>query len=313
MRMGRDLVGYGENPPVVPWPGGARVAVNVAINYEEGAESSIAEGDERDEDVTLFGGLSADPARRSRTKESHFEYGSRAGIWRLLRILADSGVPATVFACGRALERNPRVGVAAVEAGHEVCAHGYRWRGQLGMTEEQVAEDIRRCADAIEQVTGKRPVGWYSRDGIAECARDLLAQEGFLYDSNDYSDDLPFYVPVATGNHLVVPYAGDANDARYWGAASFSTANDFFEVMQDSVRLLLEEGESAPKMMSIGFHARIGGRPGIAIALSRFLDWAKTQPGVWFATREQIARHWLEHGPQPSAPHGSVDAIGAPR
>jgi peptidoglycan/xylan/chitin deacetylase (PgdA/CDA1 family) len=299
--MNRDLIGYGEHPPVVPWPGDARVAVNIALNYEEGAESSIAFGYPVDEDPVVFGSWRSSPDKRSTMKESFFEYGSRVGIWRLLGILAQAEVPATVFACGQALERNPRVGAAIAEAGHEICSHGYRWRGQLGMTVEQELEDIHRAVEAIERTSGVRPVGWYSRDGITERTRDLLAREGFIYDSNAYSDDLPFYVPVAGGHHLVVPYTSDTNDARYWGQPGFATANDFFEVMRDTVEMLLIEGEQVPKMMSVGLHMRIGGRPGIAIAVRRFIAWCKTQPGVWFATREQIARHWLEHAPNPAA------------
>jgi peptidoglycan/xylan/chitin deacetylase (PgdA/CDA1 family) len=306
----RDLIGYADQPPVVPWPGGARVAVNIALNYEEGAESSIAFGDPVDEDPVVFGSWRSDPQRRSFMKESFFEYGSRVGVWRLLGILAEADVPATVFACGQALERNPRVGEAAAAAGHEICSHGYRWRGQVGMTIDEELDEIHRAVEAIERTGGVRPVGWYSRDGITERTRDLLAREGFLYDSNAYNDDLPFYVPVTGGHHLVLPYASDTNDARFWGQPGFATANDFFEVMRDSLEMLLIEGAEVPKMMSVGLHMRIGGRPGVAIALRRFITWAQTQPGVWFATREQIARHWLEHGPDPQ-PAAAVAAPGA--
>lgn len=305
MRMSRDLVGYGGRPPVVAWPGGARVAVSVALNYEEGAESSIANGDERDEDVSVFGTWSTSPESRSMMKESFFEYGSRVGVWRLLGILEEAGVPATVFACGMALERNPEVAAAMASAGHEICSHGYRWRGQLGMTPDEEIAEIRRAVRAIEATAGVRPVGWYSRDGITERTRDLLAAEGFLYDSNSYSDDLPYYVPVRTGHHVVVPYASDTNDARFWGGAAFATADDLDRMLRDSLELLLVEGRTIPKMMSVGLHMRIGGRPGIAIALRRFLEWAQGQDGVWFATREQIARHWLAH----VSPSGAANEV----
>jgi peptidoglycan/xylan/chitin deacetylase (PgdA/CDA1 family) len=310
--MKRDFVGYADQPPIVPWPGGARVAVNIALNYEEGAEQSIAFGDPRDEDPVVFGSWRSSPDHRSFMKESFFEYGSRAGIWRLLRILDEAQVPATVFACGQALERNPRVGSAAAAAGHEICSHGYRWRGQIGMSVDEEREEIRRAVAAIEATSGLRPVGWYSRDGITERTRDLLVEEGFLYDSNAYSDDLPYHVPAGGGHHLVVPYCGDTNDARFWGAAGFATANDFFEVMRDSVQMLLIEGEEVPKMMSVGLHMRIGGRPGVAIALRRFIAWAKEQPGVWFATRAPLARHWIVHGPAP-ARNGTAPLLAAPR
>jgi peptidoglycan/xylan/chitin deacetylase (PgdA/CDA1 family) len=295
--VNRDLIGYADRPPVVPWPGGAKVAVSIALNYEEGAESSIAFGDDVEEDVRVFGTWSAPIDRRSQMRESFFEYGSRVGIWRLLGILAEAEVPATVFACGLALERNPEVARALAASGHEICSHGYRWRGLVGLTPEEELAEIRRATAAIEATTGVRPVGWYCRDGISDRTRDLLAQEGFLYDSNSYADDLPYFVPVERGRHLVVPYASDTNDARYWGEAGLATADDFHTVLLDSLEMLLREGESVPKMMSVGLHMRIGGRPGIAIALRRFLQDALRRDGVWFATREQIARWWLEHAP----------------
>lgn len=294
--MFRDLVGYADQPPVVPWPGGARVAVSVALNYEEGAESSIAFGDAVEEDVKVFGTWSAPVDQRSQMRESFFEYGSRVGIWRLLGILDQARVPATVFACGQALERNPDVARALAESGHEICSHGYRWRGLVGMTEEEELAEIRASVRAIEATTGVRPVGWYCRDGISDRSRDLLAAEGFIYDSNSYSDDLPYFVRLTDGRrHLVVPYASDTNDARFWGDAGFATAEDFYTVLVDSLDLLLEEGAAVPKMMSVGLHMRIGGRPAIAIALRRFLETARERGEVWFATREQIARWWLEH------------------
>jgi peptidoglycan/xylan/chitin deacetylase (PgdA/CDA1 family) len=298
--VSRDLVGYADTPPVVPWPGGARVAISVCLNYEEGAESSIAFGDPRDEDVSVFGTWSASSEQRSTMKESFFEYGSRAGIWRLLGVLDEADVPATVFACGMALERNSAVAEALGMSRHEICSHGYRWRGHIALSPDEEVAEIRRAVESIEATTGRRPVGWYSRDGITEHTRAILAHEGFLYDSNAYNDDLPYYVPVAAGHHLVVPYASDTNDARYWGSAGFATAGDFYAVLQDSVEMLLLEGATVPKMMSVGLHMRIGGRPGIAIALRRFLAWAKQQPHVWFATREQIARWWISQAPAPT-------------
>lgn len=306
--MTRDLVGYGEDPPAVSWPGGARVAVSVALNYEEGAERSIAAGDEVEEDVRVFGTWSAPTDQRSQMRESFFEYGSRVGIWRLLGILAEAEVPATVFACGQALERNPQVAAALARSGHEICSHGYRWRGLVGMDAAEQLAEIRRSVRAIEATTGTAPVGWYCRDGITEGTRDLLAAEGFLYDSNSYADDLPYFVATSGGRHLVVPYASDTNDARFWGEAGFATAADFSTVLLDSLDLLLEEGETVPKMMSVGLHMRIGGRPAIAIALQRFLEAALARDGVWFATREQIARWWIEHAPSdlPARQQGAV-------
>jgi allantoinase len=294
----RDLVGYGETPPVVQWPGGAKVAVSIALNYEEGAESSIALGDDSDEDITVFGGWSSPPERRSMMKESFFEYGSRAGIWRLLNILREFDVKSTVFGCGLALERNPEAAKAMIRDGHEVACHGYRWRGTIGMDFDEELADIRRCIASIENTTGVRPVGFYLRDGITERTREILVNEGFLYDSNSYSDDLPYFVPAGGKQHLIVPYAGDTNDGRFWGSGSLATANDFLTVLKDSLDMLLIEGQMVPKMMSVGIHTRIGGRPGVAIALRRFIEYALAQDGVWFATRAQIAQRWIDQASQ---------------
>ncbi|WP_406630912.1 polysaccharide deacetylase family protein [Amycolatopsis sp. WGS_07] len=294
----RDLIGYGEHPPAVPWPGGAKVAVSVVLNYEEGAESSIAHGDEADEDISVFGGWSSPPERRSMMKESFFEYGSRAGVWRLLGILREFAVPSTVFACGMALERNPQVAEALIREGHEVACHGYRWQGTVGMPEEDEREEIRRARESVEKTTGVRPVGFYLRDGITEKTREILVEEGFRYDSNAYCDDLPYFVPAGEAEHLIVPYAGDTNDARFWGPGSLGTADDFVAVLSDSLDMLLHEGNTVPKLMSVGLHCRIGGRPGVAIALRRFLQYALAQEGVWFATRADIAQWWIDHAPR---------------
>lgn len=293
----RDFTGYGENPPVIRWPGGAKVAVSLVINYEEGAESSIAAGDARDEDVSVFGGWSADPSRRSLMKESFFEYGSRVGIWRYLGMLREYALPATFMACGAALEKNPEAARAIVRDGHEICAHGYKWRGTVGMTPAEEEAEIRASVAAIQATAGITPVGWYVREGITENTREILAREGFLYDSNSYSDDLPYLVQAGEASHLVVPYAGDTNDGRFWGTGSLGTGEDFYSVLKDSLDCLLLEGETVPKMMSVGVHLRIGGRPGVALGVRRFIEYALNQGNVWFATREEIARWWLEHSP----------------
>lgn len=290
----RDFIGYGETPPIVKWPNDAKVAVSLAINYEEGAESSIEAGDSHDEDVSVFAAWSSDPSKRSLTKESYFEYGSRVGIWRYLGMLRDYGVPATFMACGAALEKNPEAAIAIVRDGHEICAHGYKWRGTVGMTPAEEEAEILAAAQAIEATAGVRPVGWYVRQGITENTRALLVRHGFLYDSNSYSDDLPYRVQTEAGQHLVVPYASDTNDGRFWGAGSLATGDDFLHTMKDSLDCLLIEAESVPKMMSVGLHLRIGGRPSVAMAVRRFIEYALGTEGVWFATREQIARTWLQ-------------------
>ncbi|WP_248763319.1 polysaccharide deacetylase family protein [Pseudarthrobacter sp. SSS035] len=290
----RDLIGYGEQPPRGSWPNGARVAISVVVNFEEGAERSIAAGDEADEDVYVFGGWKSDPAKRSLMKESYFEYGSRVGIWRILSLLRRHQVPATVMACGMALEKSPEVGPAIVRDGHEICAHGYRWAGTVGMDPREELAEIRRCAESIERMAGVRPVGWYVRDGITENTRSLLAAEGFLYDSNSYSDDLPYFVSTDLGPHLVVPYTSDANDGRFWGNASLATGNELFEVCRDTLDFLLSEDDGVPRMMSLGIHTRIGGRPSVARGIQQFLQYAVGREDVWFATREQIARWWID-------------------
>lgn len=293
----RDLIGYGENPPVITWPGGAKVAVSLVVNYEEGAERSIAAGDESDEDIVIFGGWQSDPARRNLMKESFFEYGPRVGVWRYLGMLREFGVPATFMACGAALEKNPDAALAIARDGHEICAHGYRWRGMTGMSPDEERAEIRAAKAAIEATAGVTPVGWYVREDITENTRAILAEEGFLYDSNSYADDLPYFVPAGNGQHLVLPYAGDTNDGRFWGPGSLGTGADFFSVLKDTLDCLLLEGETVPKMMSVGIHLRIGGRPSVALGVRRFLEYALAQDGVWFATREDIARWWLEHSP----------------
>lgn len=289
----RDLIGYGENPPVVEWPNGAKVAISLVVNYEEGAERSIEAGDDRDEDVSIFGGWSADPSRRSLMKESFFEYGSRVGIWRYLGMLREFGVTATFMACGMAFERNVEAARAIARDGHEICAHGYKWQGTVHMSPEEERAEIRASIAAIQKTAGVRPIGWYAREGITESTRAILVEEGFLYDSNSYSDDIPYYVETAAGRHLVVPYSGDTNDGRFWGQGSLATSDDFFKVLKDTLDCLLIEGRTAPKMMSVGIHLRIGGRPSVAYGVRRFLEYATAQEGVWFARREEIAQWWI--------------------
>ncbi|AMM34467.1 Chitin deacetylase [Sinomonas atrocyanea] len=294
----RDLIGYGENPPAVGWPGGAKVAVSLVVNYEEGAERSIAAGDAAEEDIVIFGGWSSDPSRRNLMKESFFEYGTRVGIWRYLAMLREYKVPATFMACGEALEKNPEAARAIARDGHEICGHGYRWRGMVGMSPDEERAEIRACKAAIEATAGVTPVGWYVREDITENTRAILAEEGFLYDSNSYADDLPYFVPAGEARHLVVPYSGDTNDARFWGPGSLATGEDLFTVLKDTLDCLAAEGGTVPKMMSVGIHLRIGGRPSVAAGVRRFLEYALGLDGVWFATREEIARWWLEHAPE---------------
>jgi putative urate catabolism protein len=293
--MTRDLVGYGEHPPDPRWPGGARLALSFVLNYEEGGERTPLEGDPESE-AYLHEVVGAPPTvgRRNLNTESMFEYGSRAGFWRVHRIFREHDLPLTVYAVAQALERNPQAGRAMVDAGWEVASHGWRWIDYLDVTEEDERADMRRAIDAIERVCGTRPVGWYT-GRISEATRRLVVEEGgFLYDSDSYADELPYWVEVAGSGHLVIPYTLDANDFKFLIPNGFVTAADFHDYLVDSFERLYDEGG---RMMSVGLHCRIVGRPGRAPALDRFLAHVKARAGVWVTTRAEIARHWHEHHP----------------
>ena len=293
--MTRDLVGYGERPPDPRWPGGARLALSFVLNYEEGGERTPLEGDPESE-AYLHEVVGAPPTvgRRNLNTESMFEYGSRAGFWRVHRIFREHDLPLTVYAVAQALERNPQAGRAMVDAGWEVASHGWRWIDYLDVAEEDERADMRRAIDTIERVCGTRPVGWYT-GRVSEATRELVVEEGgFLYDSDSYADELPYWVEVAGHRHLVIPYTLDANDFKFLIPNGFATAGDFHDYLVDSFERLYEEGG---RMMSVGLHCRIVGRPGRAVALDRFLAHVKARGGVWVATRAEIARHWHEHHP----------------
>jgi hypothetical protein len=289
--MARDFLGYGASPPNPNWPGGARVAVSFVLNIEEGAELSLADGDERNEPVheITMETKTIDPNR-----DSHYEYGTKAAYWRIMRLL--DGVPATMNACGRAIERSPWLAQDAVARGHEVCCHGWRWETHATMNEATERAAIARACAAIKAATGSGPVGWHTKSAASVNTRRLLQEHGgFLYDSDDYSDDLPFFVPVEGKRHLVIPYAFDTNDMNFHvGMQRFRLASDFSDYVIDAFDALYEEGAEAPKMMSVGLHLRIIGRPGRIGGLARVLRHMQSRPGVWFARRDQIARHWLD-------------------
>jgi peptidoglycan/xylan/chitin deacetylase (PgdA/CDA1 family) len=291
----RDFVGYANRPPIVEWPNGARLAVSVVVNYEEGSERSLAFGDDMDEPYGEWGSFNMPEGVRNLTQESFFEYGSRVGVWRILDILDDYQVPASFFACAVAFERNPVVARAIVERGHEVCSHGYRWEDHFGMSRDEDRERIRRAISSFQSTTGQRPIGWYSRNGLTLQTRELLLDEGFLYDSNEYNEDVPYFMNVNGRQHLIVPYAADSNDSKCWRSPGYVTSDMFAAYLIDSFDCLLAEAAEVPKMMSVGLHVRISGRPGRSVALRRFLEYAKKRPGVWFARRDHIAQWWLEH------------------
>lgn len=293
----RDLVGYGPNPPVVPWPDGARLAISLVVNYEEGSERSFAMGDPDQESLTEWGAYPFPGDIRNLAMESMYEYGSRVGVWRLLNIFARHSVPCTFFACAVAFEQAPEVARAAVAQGHEICSHGYRWEEVFRLSEDEEREHIRLAIESFVRTSGKRPVGWYCRYGPSIHTRRLLVEDGgFLYDSDAYNDDVPYFTEVQGRRHLVVPYASDVNDIQWWLGNGLSTAGDFFTVARDTFDVLYAEAATHPKMMSIGLHCRVIGKPGRSHSLDEFIRYAKGFPGVWFATRAQIAQHWLDRG-----------------
>lgn len=291
----RDLVGYGRTPPKHRWLGTSRLAISLVVNYEEGSERSLASGDATQETLTEWGAYAFPPHIRNLAMESMYEYGSRVGVWRIFDVLARHSVPATVFACAQALELAPDVARAAVDAGHEICSHGWRWEEVFELNEEEERAHIRRAIESIERTCGRRPVGWYCRYGPSVNTRRLLVEEGgFLYDSDSYADDVPYQVTVDGTEHLVIPYAADTNDIQFWLAEPLASAEQFFTYLKDSFDTLYREAETAPRMMSVGLHCRIIGRPGRIAGLERFIEYASGFDGVWFATREQIARSWRQ-------------------
>lgn len=313
----RDLVGYGGRPPHSQWPNGARVALQFVLNVEEGAESSVLNGDAESE--AYLHELPGRPARRGErdlSVESLYNYGARAGVWRLLELFRERHLPLTVFATGRALELNPPLVRALVSSGHEIAGHGYRWLDYHRIPEDEERQHIRRTIRLIEALTGQRPRGWYT-GRVSLSTRRLLVQEGdFLYDSDAYDDDLPYWLPESSPPHLIIPYTLVNNDARYLMRSGFSCGDDFFQQLRDAFDQLWHEGERAPKLMSIGLHGRISGHPARAMALSRFLDFISRQPQVWVCRREEIARHWRQvHPPGQSNPSATerVQARERPR
>ena len=290
----RDLIGYGPNPPHPQWPNNARIAVNFVVNYEEGSENTIPDGDGRVEAglAEVVGGRMA-PGVRDLGMESLYEYGSRAGIWRLFRIFGERHLPLTVFGCALAMERNPKVAEAIAAAGYDICGHGWRWIEHYLLEEDEEREHIARAVETIERLTGTQPRGWYCRYAPSANTRRLLVEHGgFLYDSDSYADDLPYWTSVTGKSHLIVPYSLDANDLKFQPGGNFSSADVFYAYLKDSFDLLYTEGETAPKMMNVGLHARMMGRPARAAGLVRFLDYVQGFNDVWICRRLDIAEHW---------------------
>ena len=292
-----DLRGYGAKPPDARWPGGARLALSIVLNIEEGAESHVDDGDAASEHLNADVVAQPWPDRRNLVMESHYEYGSRVGVWRILDLMRARALPITAFAVGQALERVPEIGKRLVADGHEIAAHGWRWIEHRGMDPAEEAAQMRRTVDTIKGFTGAPPAGWYTGRISANTRRLVLDHGGFLYDSDAYNDDLPYWVAHPGGHHLVVPYAFDTNDMRFASAPGFDTGRDWLAYLTDSFDWLWAEGAVTPRMMSVGLHCRLAGRPGRMAALARFLDHVAAHDGVWIARREDIARHWTATHP----------------
>ena len=292
----RDYVGYGRRPPRVVWPNEAKVAVNIVVNYEEGSEYSMAAGDGRNEGLAEIN-YTMDPQYRDLCAESVYEYGSRAGIWRLMRVFDEYDVKSTFFACAVALERNPEVAQWLRESGHEPCSHGWRWEEHWLLDRETERQHIRWAIDSIEKSCGERPLGWYCRYGASVNTRELVVEEGgFVYDADAYNDDLPYFVEVKGNRHLVVPYSLTYNDGRYVLPQGYASPTDFFDHCKRALDELRREGAAGyPKMMSIGLHSRWAGQAARTSGLREFIEHALAKGDVWFARRIDIARWWLEH------------------
>jgi putative urate catabolism protein len=294
----RDLVGYGADPPHADWPGGARIAVNFVVNVEEGSEYSIPDGDGFSETtLTEIARSTVPEGSRDLAAEAMFEYGSRVGFWRLLRIFRERGVSPTIFACALALERNPAIAAAIVEGGYDICCHGWRWIEHYRLSEAEEREHIQKAVASLTRTVGGRPLGWYCRTGPSVNTRRLIVEEGgFLYDSDSYADELPYWVRVGGRPHLVVPYSLTTNDGQF-SRGGMGTGEQWLGFLKDSFDVLYAEGAERPRMMSVGLHPRLVGHPGRAAALARFIDHIQSRPKVWLAKRLEIARHWRERHP----------------
>ena len=307
MRYPRDMVGYGRDVPYADWPGNARVALQFVLNYEEGAESSVLHGDAASEQfLSEIVGAAAYPARHL-SMESIYEYGSRAGVWRILREFERRALPLTVFGVAMALERHPDLTAAFVALGHEIACHGWRWIHYQAVDEAIEREHMRIGVDILTRMTGAAPLGWYTGRDSPNTRRLVVEHGGFLYDADSYGDDLPFWTEVqksdgAKAPHLIVPYTLDCNDMRFATPQGFNTGEQFETYLKDAFDVLYAEGAERPRMMSVGMHCRLLGRPGRFAALERFLDHVERHDRVWVCRRVDIARHWIARHPHTS--HG---------
>ncbi len=295
----RDMIGYAGKSPHANWPGGARVAMQFVLNYEEGGENAVIHGDSASETfLSEIIGARAFEGKRHMSMESIYEYGSRAGVWRILDLFKQADIPITLFAVASAMERNPAVIERALSDGHEICSHGLRWIDYADIPIDVERAHMQQAIEIHKRITGERPLGWYT-GRTSENTRVLVAEEGgFVYDADDYSDDLPFWSTQITSKpHLVVPYTLDANDMRFASAQGFNAGDQFFNYLKDAFDTLYLEGERSPKMMSVGLHCRLIGRPGRFAALRRFVDYVQSHDKVWCTRRIDIANHWIQHHP----------------
>jgi len=298
----RDLIGYGNKPPHADWPGKARIAVQFVLNYEEGGENNILHGDPGSEQ--FLSEIIGAPSYQARhmSMESIYEYGSRAGVWRILKEFEQRGLPLTIFGVAMALQRHPELTKTFVDLGHEIACHGLRWIHYQDIDEATERDHMQKAIEIIQQLTGDIPLGWYTGRDSPNTRRLVVDNGNFLYDSDYYGDDLPFWTEVIKSNddtrqHLVVPYTLDTNDMRFATPQGFNSGEQFFQYLRDSFDVLYAEGESVPKMLSIGLHCRLAGRPGRFAALQRFLDHIQGHNQVWICRRVDIARHWIDRHP----------------
>lgn len=294
----RDMLGYGKFPQNPKWPNDAKIALQFVLNYEEGGENNVLHGDMASESFLseIIGAKPYDGVRHM-SMESIYEYGSRSGVWRILRLFKEFNIPITIFAVAMAIARNAELYRYLAEEDYDICAHGFRWIDYQFVEEDVEREHMKNCVDILTHVLGKRPLGWYTGRNSPNTRKLVLEEGGFIYDSDTYDDDLPYWIEgnSTESKHLVIPYTLDVNDMRFASVQGFNSGDQFYNYLKDSFDALYLEGEMQPKMMSIGMHARILGRPGRIMAMRRFLEYVSNFDRVWFCTRGQIAEHWYSN------------------
>ena len=294
----RDMTGYGKKSIHPNWPNKAKIAVQFVLNYEEGGENSILHGDDASETFLseIIGAKSYQGARHM-SMESLYEYGSRSGVWRILRLFEEFNIPITIFAVGLAIARNRQLADYLVDHNYDICAHGFRWIDYQFVEEEVEREHIKDCISILTEFLGKRPEGWYTGRNSPNTRKLIIEEGGFLYDSDAYDDDLPYWANEfdTDSKHLIIPYTLDVNDMRFASPQGFNSGDQFFNYLKDSFDALYKEGETSPKMMSVGMHARILGRPGRIMAMRKFLEYISNFDNVWLCSRREIADHWYKN------------------